>query len=72
MIERTYYLSELDIEFACELTDLAADEIESLVGRFSAHSSRAGKLRGEIVVYADGSVIIRKCFGKKLIWPQED
>ena len=68
MVEKTYYLSDTDIEFACELTGLAPDEIEALVGRFRSHSSRAGKLRGEVVVYVDGSVSIRKCFGKKIIW----
>lgn len=60
------YINE-NIELACELTGLAADELESIVGRFAAHSSRAGLLRGKLVEF-DGQLEIRTCFGSKKLW----
>lgn len=71
MIEQLLYIST-SVEQASHLTGLAVDEIETLVGRFAKHSHRAGKLRGKVVVYIDGSVEIRKCFGNKLIWRKDD
>ncbi len=63
----TFYINE-NTEKALELTGLALDELESVVGRFSNHSHRAGLLRGKIVVKFDGTVEIRRCFGNKLLW----
>ena len=60
-----------DVDRALKITDLALDELEHIVGRFAAHSSRAGLLRGKVVVHADGTVQIRKCFGSKLLWTKE-
>jgi len=69
MIEEQFYLSDPNmVNHALFLTDLSIDEIEAIVGRFSKRSSRAGQLRGEIVVMVDGSVIIRHHFNKKVLW----
>lgn len=62
----TFYVNE-NPDLACDITGLAIDELESVVGRFAAHSHRAGLLRGKIVV-TDTQVQIRKCFGNKLLW----
>ncbi len=67
MIELTHYLSN-SIEPALEHTELSEDEIESIVGRFTKASSRHGQLRGELVKYVDGSVVIRHHFTKKVLW----
>ena len=61
-----FYINENE-ERACELTGLALDEIESVVGRFGAQPTRKGLLRGKIVVKED-VIQIRKCFGNKLLW----
>lgn len=69
MIIRNYYLSEPgNLCILIESTELALDEIEEMVGYFAKHSSRAGQMRGEVIVYADGSHAIRHAFTKKLIW----
>lgn len=71
-IENNYYLSDGEdainqlVSKACGL--ITADEVEELVGRFSAHSSRAGQLRGEVLEYFDGSLVIRHHFSKKVLW----
>lgn len=67
----TFYINE-NPELAQELTDLALDEIESIVGRFQKNSCRAGLLRGKIVVTEYGTVEIRKCFGNKLLWRKDE
>lgn len=67
MIEFTHYLSN-SIQPALEITELSEDEIESIVGRFTKTSSRYGQLRGELVKYFDGKVIIRHHFTKKVLW----
>ena len=59
-----------NIDKALEVTGLALDELESIVGRFGQQSSRKGLLRGKIVVDCD-KVQIRKCFGNKLLWEKE-
>lgn len=63
------YINE-NIELACELTGLAADEIESIVGRFAAHSRHAGLLRGKLVEF-HGQLEIRTSFGSKKLWKLE-
>lgn len=69
MIELSFYLSEDEnIGRACELTGLSLDELETIVGRFTKRSSRAGKLKGEVLKMVDGSVVIRNHFSKKKIW----
>lgn len=65
-----FYINE-DEDRACEVTGLALDEIESVVGRFGHQSARKGLLRGKVVVTEDGKVQIRKCFGNKLLWEGE-
>lgn len=65
-----FYINENE-ELACELTGLAIDEIETVVGRFGPQSHRKGLLRGKVVVKEDGTVQIRKCFGDKLLWEAE-
>lgn len=70
MIEMTFYINT-DIALALELTGLAADELEQVVGRFTIRSTRAGLLKGKLVQYANGKVQIRKCFGNKLLWSNE-
>lgn len=69
MITSTFYINE-DVTKACQITGLALDELESVVGRFAAHSHRAGLLRGKVVI-TDTQVQIRKCFGNKLLWAVE-
>ena len=73
MIKDSFYLSEPgNLERACSMTGLADDEIECLVGRFANHSHRAGKLRGEVVVYYDGRIVIRHHFHKhKKLWEDQ-
>ena len=64
-----FYLSDpANLERACDLTELEVDEIEMVVGRFAAHSKRAGQLRGKVVVTND-SVEIHKSFGRGRLWP---
>lgn len=72
MIETQFYLSDDTLlDYACELTGLSQDEIEHIVGRFTNRSQWAGKLRGKVVLYMDGSVSIRKSFGNKLLWTKD-
>ena len=69
MIEEQFYLSEPGmLEHTMFLTDLSQDEIEVIVGRFSKRSHRTGRLRGEVLVYSSGEVIIRHHFNKKVLW----
>ena len=64
-----FYLSdESNMQRACELTELEPDEIEMIVGRFAAHSHRAGQLRGKVVETKKG-VAIKTSFGNKHLWP---
>lgn len=67
MESEIFYINE-DEDRACEVTGLALDEIEAVVGRFGPQSLRQGLLRGKVVVCVDGRVQIRKCFGNKLLW----
>ncbi len=65
-----FYINDHE-DLACEVTGLALDEIEEVVGRFGPQSHRKGMLRGKIVIKDDGKVQIRKCFGNKLLWESE-
>ena len=60
------YLSE-NPEYVTDTTGLAVDELEALVGRFGHQSCRAGKLRGELREYADGTLIVYNNFARKNI-----
>jgi hypothetical protein len=72
MIVSSFYLSdESNIPKALELTGLNLDELSSITGRFARHSHRAGQMRGEVVVKANGQVIIRHHFTKKPLWKGE-
>ena len=64
MIVETYYINQNPIRARID-TGLASDELEQLVGRFPQYHDLRGKLRGEVVVYADGTVKIRHHFTKK-------
>ena len=70
MIESTFYLSNHDnIELAQEITGLAFDELEQIVGRFRKdHYRFAGQLKGEVIQYYDGKIKIRHHFTKKVLW----
>lgn len=70
MIEEQFYLTEPgSLDRLIELTDLADDEVEGIVKRFRKdHWRFAGKLKGEVLVYMDGSVTIRHHFTKKKLW----
>ena len=61
-----FYINENE-QLALELTGLALDELEGVVGRFGAQSARKGMLRGKVIVTGE-TVQIRKCFGNKLLW----
>ena len=67
MIEQFYLSAPENLERACDMTELAPDEIEEIVGRFAPHSHRAGQLRGKVMV-KDDMVEIRTSFGNKLLW----
>lgn len=70
-ITESYYISDaLGLERAMIDLPLDIKEIELLVGRFMAHSVRAGKLRGEVVKFSDGSHALRHCFTKKIVWEE--
>lgn len=73
MIDFTFYLSDDKmVDQALELTGLAMDELESIVGRFRQdHLNWPGQLRGEAVVYVSGKVKIRHHFTKKALWENE-
>jgi hypothetical protein len=62
-----YYVNNSPIKAQTD-TGLAADELEQIVGRFPRHHERQGHLKGEVVIYADGSVKIRHHFTKKVLW----
>ena len=71
MIESKYYLSNpKNIPQALIDTNLSQDELAEVVGIFKPHSSRAGSLRGEVVKYFNGKVIIRHHFTKKVLWEE--
>lgn len=69
-IDETFYLSDPDnISRALELTGLAPDELEAVVGRFKPdHGRFPGLLKGEVVVYLNGNIVIRHHFTKKRLW----
>lgn len=72
MIIKSLYLSEdQNLNEVIELTELSMDEIESVVGRFRSHSSRAGQLRGELIETEDGQILIRHAFTKKVLWSKD-
>ena len=71
MIVQSYYLSNYPINKILNNTNLSEDELCIIVGKFAKHSRRSGMLRGEYVRYADGSVIIRHHFNKKVLWRME-
>lgn len=70
MIESSYYLTEPGaLDQLLSDTELCKDEIESIVGRFRKNHWRfAGLLKGEVIYYTDGKIIIRHHFTKKKLW----
>lgn len=71
MIINQYYLTTKNsVTKLQESTDLSLDEIEKIVGRFRDNHYRfAGLLKGEVVEYIDGEIIIRHHFKKrKILW----
>lgn len=67
MIIETYYVNVHPLRAQSD-TGLASDELEAVVGRFKRGHVRQGHLKGEIVKYSDGSVVIRHHFTKKVLW----
>jgi len=67
IIESFYLSSDEGLERGQEITGLPKSELVELVGRFGSQSSRAGLVRGEVVVYDDGSGVLRHHFNKKII-----
>ena len=67
MIEQSFYINT-DVNKAIEATGLELDELETIVGKFTNRSHRAGLLKGKVVIWYSGKVQIRKCFGNKLLW----
>lgn len=67
MIIDQYYINVHPIRAQLD-TGLALDELESLVKRFPKHHERQGHLKGEVVIYADGTIRIRHHFTKKVLW----
>lgn len=65
-----YFSIHGNLQAFCEKVYLGPDEVEEIVGRFAAHSCRAGRLRGKGVFYADGGWQIRKCFGNQLLFDE--
>jgi hypothetical protein len=64
----TFYLSdEANVARAQDITGMSENEIVSLVGRFGKNSQRAGLVRGEAVLFDDGTGVIRHHFTKKII-----
>lgn len=67
------YLSEAEnLNAIMEITGLAIDELETIVGRFAKHSHRAGKLRGQLIVdEIKGKIQIVHSFTKKKLWEMD-
>lgn len=70
MLVDSYYVNQSPIRAQID-TGLAQDELESIVGRFHDKHERVGHLKGEIIVYSDGSIKIRHHFTKKILWESE-
>lgn len=68
----SFFYINANVDRALELTGLALDELEVIVGRFAKHSHRANLLRGKIVITQYGKVQVRKCFGNKLLWQSDE
>lgn len=67
IIDSFYLSSDEGLERGQQITGLPKSELIELVGIFGRQSSRAGLVRGEIVVYDDGSGVLRHHFNKKTI-----
>lgn len=70
MIEKQYYLSEPgSLPALIDVTDLSEDEVEEIVGRFKDdHWRFPGLLKGEVLEYMNGKVVIRHHFKKSKLW----
>lgn len=55
-------------EYVQNETQLSLDELEALFGRFRAHSSRAGQLRGELRDYGYGHLELWSNFPARKVW----
>jgi hypothetical protein len=72
MIFESFYLSDKNnLSRALDMTGLALDELESIVGYFTKTSWRHGQMRGEVVVKLNGEIVIRHHFTKKKLWKGE-
>lgn len=70
MIIEQYYINCRPLQAQSD-TGLASDELESIVGRFKRGHERQGHLKGEVLIYANGDVLIRHHFTKKTLWRSE-
>lgn len=70
MIIEQYYINISPLRAQID-TGLCSDELEHVVGRFPRHHECQGHLRGEIVIYVDGTIKIRHHFTKKILWEGE-
>lgn len=71
-LEKQYYLSEDPCPVVVKKdTGLDLKEVEEIVGRFNKSSKRAGKLRGEVLVYINGNVEIVHHFTKQVLFKKE-
>lgn len=63
------YLSDDEtLDIFLEVSGLALDEVEAMVGRFGKNSQWDGKLRGCVVMRSCGAVQLRHHFTKELLW----
>lgn len=73
MIVNSFYLSDdQNVKLLSDRLELSHDEIEAIVGRFrDDHWRFAGQLKGEVVEYSSGKIVIRHHFTKKKLWEGE-
>lgn len=71
MIIEQYYINTAPIKAQLD-TGLAADEIEHIVGRFHDRHELRGRLKGEVLIYVDGTIKIKHHFTKKVLWEDKN
>jgi hypothetical protein len=72
-LEDSFYLTEDGaVERLWELTELAIDEIEDIVGRFKSNHWRwPNELKGQVIVSSAGNVKIVHHFTKQTLWSND-
>lgn len=72
-LEDSFYLTESRaLVRLWELTELAPDEVEEIVGRFKPdHHNWPSKLKGQVIVSPEGIVRIVHHFTKKTLWTND-